>query len=105
MAQISSQTPLTTVRNIIETGPAGRIGVLAATNYSGSAVIIKVYLVPSNRPSSTITDHILWVNSCAANATSVLDLNQYNIYLGDGRFRLEAEAASSSAVTLTVLGS
>lgn len=105
MAQIMSQTPLTTVRKTVNTGGAGRIGVLTASNYTGSAVVIKLYLVPNRRPSSTITDHLIWINSCAANATSVLDINQYSISLGNHDFHLEAEAASASAITLTVLGS
>ena len=105
MPQVMSQTPLLTVRKQIDLGAFRSIGVLAASNYTGGAVVIKVYLVPNRRQSSTITDHLIWIVSCAANATQVLDLNSAYISLGSDSYHLEAEAASNSAITLTVLGS
>ena len=105
MAHIMSQTPLTTVRKTVDTGPGGSINALAASNYSGGAVVFKVYLVPLIRASSTITDHLVWIASCASNTTVALDLNRNSIQLGTDKYRLEAEAASASAITLTVLGS
>jgi len=105
MAQVMSQTPLITVRQMIDTGALRNINLLTASNYTGSAVVIKVYLVPNRRESSTITDHLFWIISCAANSTHVLDLTSYRVSLGKDTYHLEAEAASDSAITLTVLGS
>ncbi|QDP65046.1 MAG: hypothetical protein GOVbin1630_3 [Prokaryotic dsDNA virus sp.] len=103
MATISSQTPLTTVREIVPSGVGKMVRDLIACNYSGSAVIAKIYIVPSFGASSTITDHLLWIVEVAANSTSRLDLRGYGINISS-EHRIEAEAASNSAITLTVLG-
>ena len=102
MAQILSQTPLTTVRKPIDTGTGGN-GKLFVSNYTGSAVVAKVYLVPLVNPSATITDHLIWIVSCAANST--VTFSDYCSVSAGGRFNLEAEAASNDALTLALISS
>ncbi len=101
MGKINSQTPLTTVRSPIDAGQSNG-GLLYISNYSGGAVIAKVYVVPIIHQSSTITDHLLWIQSCPANSTITFNEN-YPIYPGLG-YRIEAEAASNSALVLSVIG-
>tara|TARA_Y100001938_G_C7935194_1_gene351404 strand:+ start:328 stop:642 length:315 start_codon:yes stop_codon:yes gene_type:complete len=103
MAHISYQAPLITTREVADIGLGGSVREILASNYSGSAVITKVYAVPNENESSTITDHLIWIVEVAANSTSKFDL-QNAISFGKGKYRLEAEAASNSAITLTVLG-
>ncbi len=100
MGQISSQTLLTTVRSPIDVGHGGG-GLLYISNYTGGAVIAKVYVVPIINESSTITDHLLWIASCPANST--ISFSEHcPIYCGQ-KFRLEAEAASNTALVLSVI--
>tara|TARA_R110000824_G_scaffold58834_1_gene158695 strand:+ start:101 stop:337 length:237 start_codon:yes stop_codon:yes gene_type:complete len=77
---------------------------MLASNYTGGAVIAKVYLVPVNNASGTITNHLVWIISVPANTTSKIELTGYSIELGEEKFQLEAEAASNTSIVLTVLG-
>lgn len=98
MPTIASQTPLTTVRKPVDFGGAG--GRFLISNYTAGAVVAKIYAVPLINQSSTITDHLLWIGSCAANSTTtVTDHFAISLPL---RYQLEAEAASASALVLTV---
>ena len=104
MAHISSQTLLSTVRTKIDVGARRSIKEMLASNYTGGAVIAKVYLVPVNNASGTITNHLVWIISVPANTTSKIELTGYSIELGEEKFQLEAEAASNTSIVLTVLG-
>ena len=100
MPRVTTQTPLTTVRKPIDTG-ANSSGFLFITNHTGSAVVAKVYIVPATNPSSTIANHMIWTISCAANSTVAFS-EHIKVRLGNGQ-RLEAEAASDSALVLSIL--
>ena len=100
MALITSQTPLTTVRKYIDTGSSSG-GKLFISNHSGGAVVAKVYMVPTQNASSTIADHMFWIISCPANST--VTFSEHCPVRAGSQQRLEAEAASNSALVLSVI--
>ena len=100
MPRIKTQTPLTTVRRPIDTGTNGSIR-LCLSNYTAGAVLAKFYLVPTKNPSSTITDHLIWIISVPANTTSVF--NEHFPLSTSTEFALEAEAASDNALVVSTL--
>ena len=98
MSSATRQTLLSTVRKPIDVGSGG---LFTISNFTGSAVLAKVYLVPVINPSSTISHHILWIESVAANTT--VFFSEHNGVFPGSRHRIEAEAASNDALVFSVI--